>query len=127
MLDTTEIIVLFTGVALVALVVWYFFFGEGVRAAAEVSAAGVQQIKVTVKGGYTPDVIVVKRGVPVELDFYRDETSDCTEQVVFGDLGISRRLPAFQTTPVTFTPERAGEFNFTCGMNMVHGKLVVED
>ena len=127
MLDTAEIIVLSMGAALIALVIWYFFFGEGVRATAEVSAAGVQQIKVTVKGGYTPDVIVVKRGVPVELDFYRDETNDCTEQVVLGDFQISRRLPAFQTTPVTFTPQRAGEFKFTCGMNMVHGKLIVED
>src|SRR5919202_4746110 len=106
-MDTAEIIVLVTGVALIALVIWYFFMGEGTRASAAVGATGAQQIKVTVKGGYTPDVIVVKRGVPVELDFYRDETNDCTEQVVFGDLGISRRLPAFQTTPVRFTPERA--------------------
>jgi plastocyanin domain-containing protein len=126
-MDTTEWIVLGSGVALMALVIWYFFMGEGTRAAASVDATGVQQIKVTVKGGYTPDVIVVKRGVPVELDFYRAETSDCTEQVVFGDFGISRRLPAFKTTPITFTPERAGEFSFTCGMNMVRGKLIVED
>ena len=126
-MDTTEIIVLVSGVALMALVVWYFFLGEGTRATAAVGAAGVQQIKVTVRGGYTPDVIVVKRGVPVELAFYRAEAADCTEQVVFGDLGISRRLPAFQTTPITFTPERTGEFTFTCGMNMVRGKLIVED
>ena len=126
-MDTTELLVLVSGVALMALVVWYFFMGEGTRAAAVVGAAGVQQIKVTVKGGYTPDVIVVKRGVPVELAFYRDEATDCTERVVFGDFGISRQLPAFQTTPVTFTPERAGEFAFTCGMNMVRVKLIVED
>jgi plastocyanin domain-containing protein len=126
MLDTTEIIVLISGLALMALVVWYFFMGEGTRAEAAVGAGGVQRIKVTVKGGYTPDVIVVKRGVPVELNFYRDEASDCTERVVFGDFGISRQLPAFQTTPVTFTPERTGEFTFTCGMNMVRGKLIVE-
>jgi plastocyanin domain-containing protein len=83
-------------------------------------------VKVTVKGGYSPDVIVVRKGIPVELDFYRDETSSCTEQVVFGDFGISRKLPAFETTPVRFTPEREGEFIFTCGMRMVRGKLVVE-
>ncbi|PYS89763.1 MAG: copper-transporting ATPase [Acidobacteria bacterium] len=126
-MDTAEIIVLVSGVALIAFVIWYFFMGEGVRAAATVGATGVQQINVTVKGGYTPDVIVVKKGVPVELDFYRDEASTCTEQVVFGDFGISRMLPAFKTTPVTFTPERAGEFTFTCGMNMVRGKLIVEE
>ncbi|HVF49527.1 MAG TPA: cupredoxin domain-containing protein [Pyrinomonadaceae bacterium] len=126
-MDTTEILVLVGGVSLVVLVVWYFFWSEGERATAQVSVGGAQRIRVTVKGGYSPDVIVVKRGVPVELDFYRDEASDCTEQVVFGDFGISRRLPAFKTTPVRFTPERAGVFTFNCGMNMVRGKLVVED
>ena len=125
-MDTTEIIVLTGGVALIAFVIWYFFMGEDERAAATVGAGGVQRVKITVKGGYTPDVVVVKKGLPVELDFYRDEASACTEQVVFPDFNISRRLPAFETTPVQFTPEREGEFTFTCGMNMVRGKLVVE-
>jgi plastocyanin domain-containing protein len=126
-MDTQEIIVLVGGVLLVGLVVWYFLLSEGVRASAEVVAGGVQRVRVTVKGGYSPDVVVVKRGVPVEFDFYRDETSSCTEEVVFGDFGISRRLPAFKTTTLRLTPERAGTFTFNCGMNMVRGKLVVED
>ena len=126
-MDTAEMIVVVGGVTLCALVVWYFFVGEGERAEASVGAGGVQRVKITVKGGYTPDVIVVKKGVPVELDFYRDEASACTEQVVFPDFRISRRLPAFETTPVRFTPDREGEFTFACGMNMVRGKLVVED
>lgn len=126
-MDTTEIIVLVGGVALIGFVLWYFFMGEGTRATAAVGDEGVQQVKVTVKGGYTPDVIVLKKGVPARLDFYRDETSSCTEQIVFGDFGISRKLPAFQTTPVQFTPDKAGVFTFACGMNMVRGKLIVED
>jgi hypothetical protein len=32
-MDTTEIIVLLAGVALIAFVLWYFFAGEGVRRA----------------------------------------------------------------------------------------------
>jgi len=126
-MDTTEIIVLLAGVVLIAFVLWYFFAGEGLRVAASATAAGAQRLRVSVKGSYTPDVIVVKRGTPVELDFYRDETNSCTEQVVFGDFGISRMLPAFKTTRIKFTPERAGTFTFNCGMNMVRGKLIVED
>ena len=125
-MDTTEIFVLVAGVSLIGFVVWYFFMGEGERAAAALDAAGIQQVEVTVKGGYSPDTIVVKKGVPVELRFHRDEADSCTEQVVFADFGISRRLPAFKTTPVRFTPEREGEFVCTCGMSMVRGKLVVE-
>jgi plastocyanin domain-containing protein len=86
----------------------------------------VQEIKVVVKGGYSPDVIVVKPNQPVRLDFYRDETASCSEQIRFPDFGIARDLPAFKTTSVEFTPEEPGEFTFTCGMNMMRGKLIVE-
>jgi len=90
------------------------------------TVAGVQEVRVLVKGGYTPDTIVVRAGEPVRLQFYRDETADCSERVVFEDFGIDVALPAFQTTPVEFTPEEAGEFRFRCGMNMLKGLLVVE-
>jgi plastocyanin domain-containing protein len=125
MMDTTELLVLAGSVALIALVLWYFF-GEREKVSAGLTQAGVQEIKVTVKGGYSPDVIVVKQGVPVKLDFYRDETASCSEQVVFGDFGIARDLAAFKTTSIEFTPDKAGEFTFVCGMNMLRGKLIVE-
>lgn len=124
-MDTMEIIVIIGGVGLIALTLWYFF-GEREKVSAETSESGVQEIKVTVKGGYSPDVIVVKKDVPVRLNFYRDETSSCSEQVVFGDFGIVRDLPAFKTTSIEFTPEKLGEFTFACGMNMLRGKLIVE-
>jgi len=124
-MDTIEIAVVIGGVAAIAFVLWYFF-GEREATAASVGASGVQEIKVTVKGGYSPDVIVVKENVPVRLDFYRDETASCSEQIIFGDFGIARDLPAFKTTPIEFTPDKAGEFTFTCGMNMLRGKLIVE-
>ena len=124
-MDTNEILVIIGGVGLIALTLWYFF-GEREQVAAETNESGVQEIKITVKGGYAPDVIVVKKDRPVRLNFYRDETSSCSEQVVFGDFGITRHLPAFKTTPIEFTPEKTGEFTFACGMNMLRGKLIVE-
>jgi plastocyanin domain-containing protein len=124
-MGATEIAVIVTGVSLIALVLWYFF-GERERTVASLSQSGVQEIKVTVKGGYSPDVIVVRKDMPVRLNFYRDETSSCSEQVIFGDFGIARDLPAYKTTTVEFTPDRTGEFTFTCGMNMLRGKLIVE-
>lgn len=124
-MDTTEILVIIGGVGLIALTLWYFF-GEREAASVETNEAGVQEIKVTVRGGYSPDVIVVKKDTPVRLNFYRDETSSCSEQVVFGDFGIARDLPAFKTTAIEFTPDKTGEFTFACGMNMLRGKLIVE-
>jgi plastocyanin domain-containing protein len=124
-MDASEISVMIGGIAAVAFVLWYFF-GEKERVAVTVTASGIQEVKVTVKGGYAPDVIVVKQGKPVRLDFYRDETASCSDRVVFGDFGIARDLPAFKTTSVEFTPDKSGEFTFACGMNMMRGKLVVE-
>jgi plastocyanin domain-containing protein len=123
-MDWAEISVIVVGVALIAFILWYFF-GEREAVAANVQG-GVQEIKVIVKGGYSPDVIVVKQNVPVRLDFYRDETASCSEDVIFGDFKIAKHLPAFKTTPVEFTPDKSGEFTFTCGMNMLRGKLIVQ-
>ena len=47
--------------------------------------------------------------------------------LVFGDFAIARDLPAFKTTSIQFTPDKAGEFTFTCGMNMMRGKIVVSE
>ena len=124
--DATAIGVIIAGAGMIAFVLWYFF-GERKQVLAALGEAGVQEIKVTVKDGYSPDVIAVKRGLPVRLNFYRDETSSCSEQIVFGDFGIARNLPPFKTTPIEFTPEKTGEFAFTCGMNMLRGKLIVEE
>ena len=122
-MDTSEIIVLVSAVALTAFVLWYFFGPK--KAAAATVGSGVQEIKVLVKGGYSPDVIAVRAGMPVRLDFYRDETASCSEQVVFPDFGIARDLPAYKTTAIEFTPDTPGEYTFACAMNMMRGRLIV--
>lgn len=126
-MDAAQFGVTIGGATSIAAVIWYFFLGERARAAAAVGASGVQELEVRVKGGYEPDVLVVRKGAPVRLNFTREETSACSEIVVFGDFGIAKPLPAFRTTPVEFTPQRAGTYTFTCGMGMLHGRLVVED
>ena len=126
-MSVAQYVVTGAGLAAIVWVLWYFLLshGSGTRAAS-VDDGGVQEVRVVVKGGYTPDTIVVRAGTPVRLQFYRDEAADCSERVVFEDFAIDTALPAFQTTPVEFTPERAGEFPFRCGMNMLKGLLVVE-
>ena len=120
-----KVIVTVSGVLLIVLVNWYFFFSRRKETAASVKRGELQKVKVVVKGGYDPDVIVVKKGIPVRLNFYRDETDDCSDTIVFGDFNIRKPLPAFKTTSVEFTPEKEGEYVFTCGMGMLRGKLIV--
>src|SRR5690606_22235280 len=106
---------------------WYFFFAEGSSGSATAAAGGVQEVTVQVAGGYTPSQIRVRAGTPVRLHFDRQETSSCSEEVVFPDFGIKRFLPAFKTTDVEFTPDKTGSYEFTCGMGMLRGRLIVED
>jgi len=121
-----RILVTVFGVLLIVLVNWYFFFSRREKVKASVEESGIQEIKVIVKGGYDPDVIVVKKGIPVRIDFYRDETESCSEEIVFGDFNIRKNLPPFKTTSIEFVPKKTGEYVFTCGMGMLRGKLIVE-
>jgi Cu+-exporting ATPase len=122
--SVADVVVVFAAAVALAWLGWFFFGSRRARDAE--LAGGVQRIEVTVRGGYSPDVIRLRQGVPTELVFDRQETGECTSRVVFGDLGVSAALPAFTRTTVRLTPERAGQFGFACGMNMVHGTLVVE-
>jgi Cu+-exporting ATPase len=86
----------------------------------------MQEVRITVKGGYSPNLIRVREGVPLRLVFDRQERGECTSEVVFPDFRIRRSLPAFARTAIDLIPARSGEFGFACGMNMVHGTLLVE-
>lgn len=126
-MTTSQFTVTLVGVIAIIWVNYYFFLarrGVAVRAAAD--GTGPQRIKIEVKGGYSPAVVKVQAGRPVRLEFFRNETNSCTEEVVLPDFGIRSFLPAHQTTPVDFTPAQPGDFEFTCGMGMVRGRLVVE-
>jgi Cu+-exporting ATPase len=119
-----EIVVTAGGLSLIAALVW-FFFGPKESRRAELRG-GVQEVDVTVRGGYSPALIRVRQGVPLRLVFDRQEGGECTSEVVFPDFRVRRALPAFARTTVELVPERSGEFGFACGMNMVHGRLIVE-
>jgi len=120
----SELFVTAAGAALGAGLVW-FFFGPKEAGRAELRGR-VQEVRVAVKGGYSPAVIRVRQGVPLRITFDRQEAGECTSEVVFPDFRVRRTLPAFARTTVELLPARAGEFRFSCGMNMVHGLLVVE-
>lgn len=122
-----EWLVAAAGIAAIAWVNWYFFLSHGPAAQAAAGAGGVQEVTIAVQGGYSPAQVRVRKGVPVRLVFDRRETSGCSEEVVIPEFGIRRFLPAFQKTAIEITPQKAGTFDFTCGMSMLRGKLTVEE
>ena len=119
-------LVLIVGLALVAFIIWFFWLkrAEGVRAAE--TSSGHQEAMILVKGGYTPDTIIVRHGRPVRLNFRREETAACSEKVILADFGKSADLPTGETVPVEFVPDKTGEYEFACAMGMFRGKLIVE-
>lgn len=121
-----ELAVVAAGLAGVSWVNWYFFLSGGPVAVANTGSGGVQELTVTVKGGYEPSAIRLSKGTPVRLTFDRQETSGCSEEVVIPDFGVRKFLPAYEKTTVEFTPTESGTFGFTCGMSMLQGRLEVE-
>ena len=121
-----RVLVDLVGLGLIGFIVWFFWLvrAKGVRAA--VSSGGYQEQMVLVKGGYTPDVIVVEAGKPVRLNFVRQESASCSEMVLFPAFNKSATLPEGQIVPVEFLPKDRGEFEFSCQMGMFRGKLIVE-
>ncbi|WP_282696573.1 heavy metal translocating P-type ATPase [Streptomyces sp. CC208A] len=119
-----DVVVIVVAAGLIALLGRYFF---GPRKAGTARLeGGVQRVDVTVRGGYSPSLIKVREGTPVELVFDRQEAGECTSRVVFPDLRVGAGLPAHTRTTVRLDPGRPGTFGFACGMNMIHGTLVVE-
>ncbi len=86
---------------------------------------GVQAIRVVVKDGYSPDTVQVALGVPVRILFDRQESSGCSSRVVIPAFEVNQNLPAFETTAVEFVATTPGQFEFTCGMGMLDGRILV--
>lgn len=127
-MDGTQMLVTLLGIAAILWVNWYFFLaGRRVGVAAAVTGSGVQEVPIIVNGGYAPATVALQRGRPVRLLFDRRDQGSCTEEVVLPDFGLRRFLPTGEVTPVEFTPETPGTFEFTCGMGMVRGKLIVQE
>jgi len=114
------------GVLLIAFIVWFFWLkrSKGIRAAE--TSDGYQEAMILVKGGYTPDTIIVRAGRPVRLNFRREETATCSDKVIFTDFEKSAELPTGETVPVELMPKEPGEFTFACPMGMFRGRLIVE-
>jgi len=77
--------------------------------------------------GYTPDYIQVKKGIPVVLTLKTGESYSCANYFVFREFNISARMKSNETQTVTFTPNKVGQFTFSCSMGMYSGTMEVVD
>ena len=124
-MNANDIIIVVAALIVTTMMGWYFF-GPKRSHRAELDD-GVQVVRVTVKGGYQPEVLEVAAGVPVRILFDRQESGDCSSRVLIPDYQVNQTLPAYATTAVEFTPTTIGTVDFACGMNMLHGRIHVTE
>jgi plastocyanin domain-containing protein len=93
-------------------------------AAAAPPAGAKVEVKVTSEG-WVPDRIQARAGEPLTLVVTRTTEKTCATEIVVRDYGINARLPLGQPVTVTFTPKKAGEVRFACGMDMIKGVVLV--
>ncbi|KRL13302.1 cupredoxin domain-containing protein [Schleiferilactobacillus perolens] len=121
-----KLTVLLTAVALIGFIGWWFFgHHETAAVAAKIEKTG-QDAQVLVSGGYAPETVVLKQGLPAKLTFLRKDPSTCLDHVVFPDMGINDFLPQDQAHTIDIDTTKPGEYEFACGMNMFHGKLIIK-
>lgn len=121
-----KMVVLIIALAVIAFVAYWFLASHKGSAANAQQSANGQTATVVVKGGYSPETIVLKKGTPGKVNFQLKDSTACLSHVVFDDLGVNKDLTKAPSTTIKIPTDKAGEYNFACGMNMFHGKVVVK-
>jgi len=115
-----KIIVTIIGFAGIFFTYWFFLM----KKEKTVTVSG--KIDILVEGGYTPNVISIPKGKTTTINFTRKDKNSCLEEVILGDFKIRKTLPLNQRVAIDLTPQKTGEFTYSCGMNMYHGKIIVK-
>jgi plastocyanin domain-containing protein len=108
------------GCLLILLIIWWFWLYKTQKIDL---VSGLLEIKVK-DGVYQPAVFKIKANKPITLRFIREDATPCSEYVIFDKLNISRKLPLNQPTDVNITPQKSGQYEFTCQMGMYKGKII---
>jgi plastocyanin domain-containing protein len=119
-MDLDKILVTLFSLGGIGFTYWFFLMKKE-----EVVAVTSDSVDITVSGGYQPEVISIPKGKTTKINFLRRDPSSCLEEVVLSDFKIRKYLPLNQKVSVEITPQKVGEYQFACGMNMFHGKVKV--
>lgn len=122
----------------IVVILGLFAFGRGLSLAAGADTPSkpspqapisgqVQEVKMAVTyQGYVPNVIYLKKDVPVRWVIDGAGVTGCTDEIVIHGYNIRKKLSRGETI-VEFTPTATGEIRFSCWMNMVWGKFIVTE
>ncbi len=86
---------------------------------------GVQNVEIDVTDHFSPNTVLARRHIPLQLDLHRYSASRCSSLFRIPAFRVSRRLSHGEVTRVVIFPSRAGRYRFTCGLGMMSGWIVV--
>ena len=115
-----EVLVLLFSTVGIAFTYWFFLMKKE-----EVVAVRANSVDITVEGGYEPKSISIPLGETTKINFIRRDPSNCLEEVILSEFKIKKYLPLNKKVSIEITPQKKGEYKFSCGMNMFHGKVKV--
>ncbi len=121
-----KLLVVLLGASTIGVIIWWFFGKHETQQAEADIVDNAQTVAITVNGGYSPQTVTLARNVPATLVFNRKDTSNCFSHVVFPDFGINEELPINTAHPIAIDTTTPGEYDYACGMNMFHGKIVIK-
>jgi sulfite exporter TauE/SafE/copper chaperone CopZ len=76
--------------------------------------------------GYSPNVLFVKKDIPVRWIINVKQMSGCTDEIIMPEYNIKKPLE-YGKNIIEFVPKKLGDIKFSCWMQMVWGKFVVAE
>ena len=111
---------------LISFIVWWFFGKHTESAGKSTIVNDEQTATIVVNGGYSPSTVILKKGIPAQVNFDMHDSTACLSHVVFEQLGVNEDLTKQKITTINIPTDKAQTFNFACGMDMFHGKVIVK-
>lgn len=125
-MEILRIAVIIIALLLIAFIVWWFFGKHTESAGKSTIVNDGQTATIVVNGGYSPSTVTLKKGIPAQVNFDMHDSTACLSHVVFEQLGVNKDLTKQKITTINIPTDKAQTFNFACGMDMFHGKVVVK-
>lgn len=121
-----QIITLIIALGLISFIIWWFFGKHEEKAKNAQVTHNEQEATIIVNGGYSPSTLVLKAGIPAKVNFEMHDATACLSHVVFEKLGVDKDLTKQKITTINIPTDKHGEFDYACGMDMFHGKILIK-
>ena len=88
-------------------------------------AAKQMRVMVSEKG-FEPARLTARAGTPIRITFVRTTDATCATEVSIPSSNVTRALPLNQPVTIEITPQKSGQIEFVCGMDMFRGAVVLQ-